>query len=72
MKIFKVPSFQLMHFIFHFFSLISRLTSTKHVLEVFDYTRQSVTTLQNVINSKNDFSAVEAIMAKMYIFLQEK
>jgi hypothetical protein len=41
-------------------------------MEIFNYSPQSVTNLQNVLDAKTNFSSVEAIMAKMSVFLLEK
>lgn len=66
-------SFKLIDTIFFpFFFIKSRLSTAKHMLEVLDYTPQSVINLQNTLDSRNIFSPVEAIMAKMSIFIQEK
>ncbi|EFX80879.1 hypothetical protein DAPPUDRAFT_303668 [Daphnia pulex] len=50
----------------------NRLINAKHLLEVFNYSSQSVTNLQNMLDPKTNFSTVDAIMAKMSIFLLEK
>lgn len=49
-----------------------RLINAKHLLEIFNYSSQSVTNLQNMLDPKTNFSTVDAIMAKMSIFLLEK
>ncbi|XP_057369834.2 uncharacterized protein LOC130690967 [Daphnia carinata] len=50
---------------------VNKLTNAKYLLEVFDCSPQAVINLQSILNFKNNFSTVDAIMAKMSIFLLE-
>lgn len=42
------------------------------MLEIVDFTPQSLMNLQNTLDSRRIISPVEGIMAKMAIFMQEK
>ncbi|XP_032777707.2 uncharacterized protein LOC116916556 [Daphnia magna] len=50
----------------------NKLTNAKYLLEIFDCSSQAIVNLQNILDFRSNFSTVDAIMAKMSIFLLEK